>query len=226
SNGVDLERFHAARRGVLGPALRRALGLADGERVCAAIGSGFARKGFDLLLRLWREAPPRDTALVLVGDDERLGHYRGLAEALGGRVRVTGPRPDAEAVLAAADVACLPSRQEAFGNVVLEACAAGVPVVTTRPAGAAELLDGPPPAPAAPAPAMTTPPRYLRRGPLRAWLAPGVDLEHAIAADGDPDHLLTRPDCRIVKLQRKVVVGRVESAGAALWVKRYAVFAW
>jgi len=142
-NGVDLERFHPARRGVLGPVLRRALGLVDGERVCAAIGSGFARKGFDLLLRLWREAPPRDTALVLVGDDERLGHYRGLAQALGGRVRVTGPRPDVEAVLAAADVACLPSRQEAFGNVVLEACAAGVPVVTTRRAGAAELLDGP-----------------------------------------------------------------------------------
>src|SRR5207244_4154018 len=46
-------------------------------------------------------------------------------------------------VLAAADVACLPSRQEAFGNVVLEACAAGVPVVTTRRAGAAELLQGP-----------------------------------------------------------------------------------
>jgi len=30
-----------------------------------------------------------------------------------------------------------------LGNVVLEACAAGVPVVTTRRAGAAELLDGP-----------------------------------------------------------------------------------
>src|SRR5437867_3573289 len=73
---------------------------------------------------------------------------------------------------------------------------------------------------------MTTAPRYLRRGPLRAWLAPGVDLEHTIAADGDPDHLLTRPDCRIVKLQRKVVVGRVETAAGALWVKRYAVYAW
>src|SRR5438132_615470 len=43
-NGVDLERFHPARRATLGPAARRALDLADGERVCAAIGSGFARK--------------------------------------------------------------------------------------------------------------------------------------------------------------------------------------
>src|SRR5207247_1210909 len=144
-NGVDLERFHPARRATLGPAARRALGLADGERVCAAIGSGFARKGFDLLLRLWREAPPRDTALVLVGDDERLASYRRQAEALGRRVRVTGPRPDVEAVLAAADVTCLPSRQEAFGNVVLEACAAGVPVVPTRRAGPGPL---PPPRPA------------------------------------------------------------------------------
>src|SRR5436309_6528178 len=73
---------------------------------------------------------------------------------------------------------------------------------------------------------MTTAPRYLRRGPLRAWLAPGVDLEHTIAADGDPDHLLTRPDCRIVKLQPKVIVGRVETALGTLYVKRYTVFAW
>jgi len=140
---VDLARFHPAHRTTLGAAARRALGLADGARMCAAVGSGFARKGFDLLLRLWREAPPADTALVVVGDDERLARYRREAAALGGRVRVTGPRPDVEAVLAAADVACLPSRQEAFGNVVLEACAAGVPVVTTRRTGAAELLGGP-----------------------------------------------------------------------------------
>jgi UDP-glucose:(heptosyl)LPS alpha-1,3-glucosyltransferase len=142
-NGVDLVRFDPARRATLGAATRRDLGIAAGVRVCAAVGSGFARKGFDLLLRLWREAPPPDTALLLVGDDERLARYRREAEALGGRVRVTGPRDDVEAILAAADVACLPSRQEAFGNVVLEACAAGVPVVTSRRAGAAELLDGP-----------------------------------------------------------------------------------
>jgi len=81
--------------------------------------------------------------LVLVGDDERLPRWRREAAAQGGRVVVTGARGDVEAVLAAADVVCVPSRQEAFGNVVLEACAAGVPVVTSRRAGAAELLAGP-----------------------------------------------------------------------------------
>jgi len=112
-NGVDGERFDPARRAALGPPVRRELGIPPETPLCAAIGSGFQRKGFDLLLALWRRSPPRDARLVLVGDDERLAAWRRL-----------------------------PSRQEAFGNVVLEACAAGVPVVTSRRAGAAELLDG------------------------------------------------------------------------------------
>src|SRR5262245_63066871 len=42
----------------------------------------------------------------------------------------------------------------------------------------------------------------VARGALRAWLAPGVDLAAIIAADGNADRLLTRIECRIVKLQR------------------------
>jgi len=144
-NGVDLARFHPAHRATLGPPMRAALGIPGSARVCVAIGTGFRRKGFDLLLRLWREAPPADTVLVLVGGDERVAQFRRDAATppLAGRVFVTGSRGDVERVLAAADVVCVPSRQEAFGNVVLEACAAGVPVVTSRRAGASELLDGP-----------------------------------------------------------------------------------
>ncbi len=63
-------------------------------------------------------------------------------------------------------------------------------------------------------------------GTVRAWLAPGVTLAGTIAADGDADHLLTRADCRIVKLQRKVTVGRVNTAVGVLYVKHYRVFAW
>ncbi len=58
-----------------------------------------------------------------------------------------------------------------------------------------------------------------------AWTAPGLRLAEAIPPDGDPDRLLTRPDCRIVKLQRKVIVGRIETPSGALYVKRYNVFA-
>jgi hypothetical protein len=70
------------------------------------------------------------------------------------------------------------------------------------------------------------PARAIRIGALRAWLAPGVDPHVAIAPDGDPDHLLTRPDCHIVKLQKKVMVGRVATPVGPLYVKRYMVHAW
>jgi len=70
------------------------------------------------------------------------------------------------------------------------------------------------------------PVREVRIGRLRAWLGPGVDPITAIAPDGDPDRLLTRPDCHIVKLQRKVTVGRVTTAAGTLYVKRYTVHAW
>jgi UDP-glucose:(heptosyl)LPS alpha-1,3-glucosyltransferase len=142
-NGVDLERFHPQRQSPAAQALRDALGMARGERLCLAVGSGYLRKGFDLLIRLWREAPPADTHLVLVGRDERLERFRRAAAGASLRVHVLGPRDDVPLLMAAADVVCVPSRQEAFGNVVLEAMASGTPVVTSRVVGAAELL-GPP----------------------------------------------------------------------------------
>lgn len=67
--------------------------------------------------------------------------------------------------------------------------------------------------------------RRLVRGPLRAWLAPGVDLDADLAPDGDADRLLTHPRCRVVKLQPKVVVGRVVTRLGPLWIKRYTVHA-
>jgi hypothetical protein len=63
-------------------------------------------------------------------------------------------------------------------------------------------------------------------GRLRVWLAPGVDPRVAIAPDADPDRLLTGPECRVVKLQRKVMVGRVATPAGSLYVKRYNVHAW
>ena len=63
---------------------------------------------------------------------ERLG--------LGGAVSWEAPRPDVERLYAAADLVALPARYEPFGNVHLEALASGVPVLTTRAAGGAEVI--------------------------------------------------------------------------------------
>jgi len=47
-----------------------------------------------------------------------------------------------------------------------------------------------------------------------------------VAPGGDPDRLLTRPDCEVVKLQPKVAVGTITTPAGRLFVKRYNVFAW
>lgn len=56
-------------------------------------------------------------------------------------LHVAGYRPDADALLASADVACLSSREEGMGSVLLDAFVFGVPVVATRAGGIPEIVE-------------------------------------------------------------------------------------
>jgi glycosyltransferase involved in cell wall biosynthesis len=88
-----------------------------------------------------RERVPSAVGLM-VGD----GPLRQAAEAelaiahAGGAVRFAGYRTDADALLAAADVACLSSREEGMGSVLLDALALGVPVAATTAGGIPEVV--------------------------------------------------------------------------------------
>ncbi|MGH7620108.1 MAG: glycosyltransferase family 4 protein [Gemmatimonadaceae bacterium] len=84
-----------------------------------------------------RERVPAAVGL-LVGD----GPLRGAAEAeaRGGNVVLTGYRTDADELLAAADVACLSSREEGMGSVLLDALAFGIPVAATTAGGIPEVI--------------------------------------------------------------------------------------
>jgi glycosyltransferase involved in cell wall biosynthesis len=106
-----------------------------------ALGRLHPNKGFDLLLdalattdevHLWiaGEGPLRDD---LARQAERLG--------LGGRVRFLGWRDDVPALMRSADFLVCPSRHEPLGNVVIEAWAAGLPVVATASDGPAALIE-------------------------------------------------------------------------------------
>jgi UDP-glucose:(heptosyl)LPS alpha-1,3-glucosyltransferase len=85
----------------------------------------------------------KDTYLVVVGDDAQRGRYQALAkDQTHGKVVFVGRRDDVETYYGAADLLALPAVQEAFGNVVLEALAAGLPTVVSRTVGASEILKG------------------------------------------------------------------------------------
>jgi UDP-glucose:(heptosyl)LPS alpha-1,3-glucosyltransferase len=141
--GVDVERFHPARRATDGVAIRAELGLGVEQPVVLLVGSGFRRKGVDVLTEIWRREPPGGAALVVVGDDQSLAQRTRAATSLAGPVRFTGPRRDVERMYAAADLFALPSLHEGCPVAILEALASGLPVVTSRATGAPELLPGP-----------------------------------------------------------------------------------
>jgi glycosyltransferase involved in cell wall biosynthesis len=122
--------------------LREELGGDGDASVFAAAGHAFPRKGFDILLRAMAHAGRRDVRLAIIGDGPQIPELRALAASLGitAQVRFLGHRPDAAALIAAADAFVLSSRHEGMANVMLEAMAAGRPVLATDVSGVREAI--------------------------------------------------------------------------------------
>jgi len=132
--GVDGERFRpdgAARSRV-----RAAVGVADDAVLFLYLGRLSQDKGvFDLAFAFARLAQRHAAVcLVLVGpDEERLGkQIKETVVACADRVRIIDHTDRPEDYMAAADVFCLPSHREGFGQVAIEAAAAGLPVIASR----------------------------------------------------------------------------------------------
>ena len=133
-NGIDVEQFRDAA-----PA---ELGLPSDALVFGFVGRFEEQKGIFELAEAW----PRVTAalpnahLVLVGWGDLEADMR---SALGDAPNVhwLGLRSDVPALMNAFDVLVAPFHQEGFGLVLVEAMAAGVPVVAARASSAPELVD-------------------------------------------------------------------------------------
>jgi glycosyltransferase involved in cell wall biosynthesis len=128
-NAVDLSRFHAGD----GARLRDELRVGRSKLV-VSIARLEEEKGGGMLVRAFARVGG-DAHLALVGAGSREHAWKRLASDLGigFRVHFLGLRNDVEHVLAASDLVVVPSQwEEAFGLAVIEAMAAGKPVVVTR----------------------------------------------------------------------------------------------
>lgn len=130
------------------PATVRAVSNADelralvgGHRgpLCIAVGRLVPAKGFDLLLRAWTEV---EAPLFIVGDGPERPRLAALIRDLdlGRRVRLLGFRRDVPALLAAADLMVIASRNEGFPYVLVEGLHAQRVIVSTRVPGATDIL--------------------------------------------------------------------------------------
>jgi glycosyltransferase involved in cell wall biosynthesis len=141
SLGIDLDRFH---RHLADPA-RVAEYRAGAAPVVGAIGRLVPQKAMHVLI----DATPAllaahpELRVLIVGDGPLRAELEARAGRLGvaGAVRFAGYQEDVVSAYAAMDVFVLPSRDEGFGLVFLEAMAVGVPVVGTRVVGSEDAVE-------------------------------------------------------------------------------------
>jgi glycosyltransferase involved in cell wall biosynthesis len=119
-------------------ALRAEAGAAPGEFLVGGVGRLARSKGFDVLIRAFREAALPGARLVLVGEGRERAELEALARGL--PVRFLGFRADAKDFYQAFDLFVSPSRSEPLGRVLFEALDAGTPVLATRTQGPSEIL--------------------------------------------------------------------------------------
>lgn len=145
-NGVDLERFNPNNALEAGRKIRRDAGFSDDHLVFTFLGTGFERKGVDLLLSAFAQiaASVSHVRVLIIGKDSRLAAYQQDASDLGiaNKAVFLGERLDAQNCLAAGDVLVLPTRYDPFANVTVEALATGLPVITSDTNGGCEILTG------------------------------------------------------------------------------------
>ncbi len=126
--------------------IREQLGVAPAEQLVLAVGRFSREKGHADLVEaagiLRRDEPALSFKLVLVGDGPERPCVESRARELGvgGEVIFAGHTDDVRPYYAAADVLALPSHSEGSPNVLLEAMAAGLPVVATDVGGVSEIV--------------------------------------------------------------------------------------
>jgi glycosyltransferase involved in cell wall biosynthesis len=140
--GLDLDRFVRASRGQTD--LRGALQIPVGAPLLGIVGRLVPIKDHPTLFRALNLFPDASQAahLVVVGDGERREALQQLAHALGlaGRIHFLGWRHDLEAVLGDLDVVICCSQNEGTPVSLIEAMAAGVPVVSTDVGGVSDVV--------------------------------------------------------------------------------------
>lgn len=144
--GIDTSRFHPDRNARA--SLRAELGCDDSTLLIGAVGHFGEEKGIDLVIRsfqqLIRLEPQLNVRLVVVGSgpDSQRQQMEQLARDMDrpDLISLVGFQRDVPRWFNAMDIFVHAPRQEAFGLVVAEAMATGLPVIATRTGGVPDMV--------------------------------------------------------------------------------------
>jgi len=145
-NGVDEKKFYPLEK----QDMKKKLDIVNSSPVIVSVGGLVERKGFHLVIQILPELIKNFPNLVylVVGGASAEGNWESHLKKmvadlnLEKHVKFLGPRPPEELkeILSAADLFVLATRNEGWANVFLEAMACGLPVVTTKVGGNAEVV--------------------------------------------------------------------------------------
>jgi len=146
-NGIEVP--HPRAGSADSGALRKEFGIPEGTPVCACIGRLVSGKGMEFYLQAARILADRgrNVRFLMIGAHSAERNYSSEIEVLAselklhGEVIFTGQRQDVAQILREVDIVVHPSLTEGLSNVILEAMAAGIPVVATRVGGNPELVE-------------------------------------------------------------------------------------
>lgn len=140
-NGVDLKRFSPQNKDKWRKDVRNTLGISENSKVLLFVGSGFERKGLKTFINALPSINDHNFKALIIGKGNT-DKYRAIAKRLGvlRHTLFLGTQKEIEKFYAAADLFVLPTLYDPFSNATLEAMASGLPVITTKNNGAAELI--------------------------------------------------------------------------------------
>ena len=136
--GFDPGAFDPGKRAAARAQARARFGYSEDDRVLVFIANELERKGFGVLLDAVAQLEDPTVKILGAGRVVPEGYAPQLqALELTDRLRWVGSSSDVSLLHAASDAFVLPTRYEAWGLVIVEALGSGLPVVTSRLAGAA-----------------------------------------------------------------------------------------
>jgi UDP-glucose:(heptosyl)LPS alpha-1,3-glucosyltransferase len=143
-NGVDLNKFNPDEKQGIRKSIRKNLGIKNDETVLLFAGNDFRRKGLQFAMQCAANLIKKGLKVkLLIAGRQKAGPYLRLVRKNGyaDNILFLGHVEKIESVFCASDMFILPTFYDPFSNVCLEAMACGLPVMTTRLNGAAEIIE-------------------------------------------------------------------------------------
>ncbi len=142
-NGVDIKKFNLESKEEIKKQVRTKLGISENEFLFSYVSTNFKLKGFEYLVKACSQLKKEGFSFKLIAAGEKNGYWKKLIERenLEDVIFLLGKVGNVPEILMASDAFVYPTLFDASSNAVLEAMAAGIPVLTSRYSGTHELVE-------------------------------------------------------------------------------------